>query len=135
MVTGPETEYLGGRKAKIWTYLIFAVLLVAMAIVANVAIKDPDVLTSGVQAFLGLPRWAFPVIAGALGLVIYWFGLRIETDWPEALGAFLVAGAVAAAQFMLGWDRFAIGGLAVIPYAIPVLVFVILLMVGIVKSR
>jgi hypothetical protein len=77
------------------------------------------------------------VIAGVAGVLIYMLGLRIETDWPEALGALLIAGSVAWAEFLIGWDRFVVGGLAVTPYAIPLplLTFLGLLMVGIVKSR
>jgi hypothetical protein len=134
-MAAPETEYMGGRKAKIWTYLILMIALVVIAVLVNVAIKDPEVAKNGVKAFLGLPRWAFPTIAGVLGVGIYWIGLKIETDWPEAVGAFLISGAIAAAEFMIGWEKFAVGGIAVIPYIIPIVVFVILLMVGMVKSR
>jgi hypothetical protein len=75
------------------------------------------------------------VIAGVTGVLIYMLGLRIETDWPEALGALLIAGSVAWAEFLIGWDRFVVAGLAVTPYAIPLLTFLGLLMMGIVKSR
>lgn len=87
------------------------------------------------RPFLGLPFWAFPVIAGVLGVLIFVLGLRIETDWPEALGALLIAGSMAWGEFPIGWDRFVVAGLAVTPYVIPLLTFLILLMVGMVKSR
>jgi hypothetical protein len=130
-----ETEYMGGRKAKLWTYLIFMVVLVVGAVIVNLVIKDPALAREGVNKFMGLPRWAFPLITGIVGIFVFWIGLKIETDWPEALGAFLIAGSIAAGEILLGWQRFALGGLAVVPYLIPLAVFVILLMVGMVRSR
>ena len=130
-----ETEYMGGRKAKIWTYLIFMVVLVVGAVIANLVIKDPALAREGVNKFMGLPRWAFPLITGLVGVFVFWIGLKIETDWPEALGAFLIAGSIAAGEILIGWQKFALGGLAVVPYLIPLLIFVILLMVGMTKSR
>ena len=94
----PEREFMGRKKAKLWTYLIFGTLLV-------------------------------------LGVLIFLLGLRIETDWPEALGALLIAGSVAWGELLIGWDRFVVAGLAVTPYVIPVVTFLVLLTVGMVKSR
>jgi len=131
----PEREFMGRKKAKLWTYLIFGTLLVLGVLLANFALMNPDLTRRSVDDFLGLPSWAFPAIAGVAGVLIYMLGLRIETDWPEALGALLIAGSVAWAEFLIGWDRFVVGGLAVTPYAIPLLTFLGLLMVGIVKSR
>ena len=131
----PEREFMGRKKAKLWTYLIFGALLVLGVLLANFALVNPDLARRSVDYFLGLPAWAFPVIAGVVGVLIYVLGLKIETDWPEALGALLVAGAVAWGEFLLGWDRFVVGGLAVTPYVIPLLTFLVLLMVGMVKSR
>ena len=131
----PEREFMGRKKAKLWTYLIFGTLLVLGVLLANLALVNPDLTRRSVDSFLGLPSWAFPVIAGVAGVLIYMLGLRIETDWPEALGALLIAGSVAWAEFLIGWDRFVVAGLAVTPYAIPLLTFLGLLMMGIVKSR
>jgi len=130
-----ETEYMGGRKAKIWTYLILMIVLVVVALIANLAFKDPEMAKKGVKSFLGMPSWAFPVLGIVVGSGVYYMGLKIETDWPEAIGAFLISGSVAAGEFMIGWSKFALGGMAVVPYLIPILVFVVLLMVGMVKSR
>jgi hypothetical protein len=130
-----ESEYMGGRKAKLWTYLILMLGLVIGAVIVNFAVKDPELAKKGVESFMGLPRWAFPIIGILVGTAVYWLGLKIETDWPEAVGAFLISGSVAAGEFLIGWQKFAFGGMAVVPYAIPILVFVILLMVGIVKSK
>jgi hypothetical protein len=126
---------MGRKKAKLWTYLIFGTVLVLGVLLANFALVEPELTRRSVDYFLGLPSWAFPVIAGVLGALIFMLGLRIETDWPEALGALLIAGSVAWGEFLIGWDRFVVSGLAVTPYAIPLLTFLVLLMVGMVKSR
>ena len=131
----PEREFMGRKKAKLWTYLIFGTLLVLGVLLANFALVNPDLTRRSVDTFLGLPAWAFPVIAGVLGVLIFVVGLQIETDWPEALGALLIAGSVAWGEFLIGWDRFVVSGLAVTPYVIPLLTFLVLLMVGMVKSR
>jgi hypothetical protein len=131
----PERQFMGRKKAKLWTYLIFGTVLVLGVLLANFALVDPDLTRRSVDYFLGLPSWAFPVIAGVLGVLIFLLGLRIETDWPEALGALLIAGSVAWGEFLIGWDRFVVSGLAVTPYVIPLLTFLVLLMVGMVKSR
>ena len=131
----PEREFMGRKKAKLWTYLIFGTVLVLGILLANFAVVNPALARRGVDYFLGLPAGAFPVITGFVGALIYVLGLKIETDWPEALGALLIAGAVAWAEFLIGWDRFVVGGLAVTPYVIPLLTFLILLMVGMLKSR
>jgi hypothetical protein len=131
----PEREFMGRKKAKLWTYLIFGTVLVLGVLLANFAVVNPELTRRGVSYFLGLPTWAFPVIAGIAGVLIYVLGLKIETDWPEALGALLIAGAVAWGEHLIGWDRFVIGGMAVTPYAIPLLTFLVLLMIGIFKSR
>ncbi len=131
----PEREFMGRKKAKLWTYLIFGTVLALGILLANFAVVNPALARRGVDYVLGLPAGAFPVIAGVVGALIYVLGLKIETDWPEALGALLIAGAVAWGEFLIGWDRFVVGGLAVTPYVIPLLTFLVLLMVGMLKSR
>ena len=131
----PEREFMGRKKAKLWTYLIFGLLLVLGILLANFAVAHPDLTRRSWTYFLGLPSWAYPMLAAVVGILIYLLGLRIETDWPDALGALLVAGSVAWAEVLIGWDRFVVAGLAVTPYAIPLLTFLVLLMVAIVKSR
>jgi hypothetical protein len=54
-----------------------------------------------------------------VGIGIFWVGLKFEADWPEALGAALIAGTVTTFEIMEGWDKFAVGGMVVIPYLIP----------------
>lgn len=130
-----EKEFMGSGRAKVWTYLIVAVVLLVGVVVANFAMTKPDVAQRGVDAFLGMPPWGFPTVAAAVGLLIYALGLKLETDWPEALGALLVAGAVASGEFLLGWQKFELGGLVVVPYLIPLVVFIALMGYSIVRSR
>ena len=42
---------------------------------------------------------------------------------------------IAGGEFLLGWQNFELGGLKVVPYAIPVVVCLVLMMVANVKSR
>jgi hypothetical protein len=130
-----ENEYLGGRKAKLWTYIILLGVLVLGVVVVNFAWKNPKLAESGIESFLGLPSWVFPIVSGVIGILIFWLGLKIESDWPEALGALLIAGSVAAAEILVGWNLFALGGLVVVPYVIPIVTFLILLAIGMNKSR
>ncbi len=130
-----ETEYLGGKKAKVWTYIILLLVLVGAVLAANFAWSNPQLAREGIRSFLGLPAWVFPIITGVVGILLFWMGLRIETDWPEALGAMIIAGSVAAGEMLVGWGQFAFGGLEVVPYLIPVAVFLLLLAIGVAKSR
>jgi len=130
-----ENEYMGGRKAKLWTYIILLGVLIAGVLVVNFAWKNPELAESGIESFLGLPSWLFPIITAVIGILIFWLGLKIESDWPEALGALLIAGSVAAGEIMIGWNTFALGGLVVVPYVIPIVTFLILLAIGMNKSR
>ena len=129
-----EREFLGGHKDKIWTYLILLVVLLVFVVIINFAWKDPDGLRNGVHSLFGLPAWALATIMFALGGLIFWLGLKVETDWPEALGAFLISGAVVAFEFIIGWSHFELG-LVVVPYIIPIVVFVVLLAYGMRNSR
>jgi hypothetical protein len=128
-----ERAYMGRSRAKIWTYLILAVVLVIGAMIANAAFSNPEMAKHGVKSFLGLPGWALALVTFVVGAAFYWMGLKVETDWPEFLGAFLIAGSVAALEFIVGWSHFELG-LVVLPYLLPIAVFVILLMVGIKRS-
>jgi hypothetical protein len=130
-----ENEYMGGRKAKLWTYIILLGVLIAGVLVVNFAWKNPELAESGIESVLGLPSWLFPIITAVIGILVFWLGLKIESDWPEALGALLIAGSVAAGEIMIGWNTFALGGLVVVPYVIPIVTFLILLAIGMNKSR
>lgn len=130
-----EIEYMGTARAKIWTYLIVAGLLLVGAVVANFAFSNPDLAHKGVDAFLGMPPWGFPLVMAVVGLIVYALGLKIETDWPEAFGALLVAGAIATGEFLMGWQRFELGGMIIVPYVIPLAVFLAMLGYSVVRSK
>ncbi len=117
------------------TWLLLGLVLAVGVVVTNFAITNPDVAKNGMDAFMGLPNWAFPSIAGGIGLVIYVLGLRVATNWPEAVGALLVSGAVVSAEVMFGWNNFALGGVAAIPYVLPIVVFLGMLLFAVTRSR
>jgi hypothetical protein len=133
MGTEPERQFMGGQRSKIWTYLILMVVLVAIVIVINLVWKDPTAASDSFKSFLGLPSWALATVVFLVGAIVFWIGLKIETDWPEAFGAFLIAGSVAWFELIVGWSRFELG-LVVVPYVIPLVVFALLLMYGMKKS-
>lgn len=124
---------MGGQRSKIWTYVILMAVLVTIVIVINLVWKDPTAASNSFKSFLGLPGWALATVLFLLGAIVFWFGLKIETDWPEAFGAFLIAGSVAWFEYIAGWSRFELG-LVVVPYLIPLVVFLLLLMYGLKKS-
>jgi len=126
---------MGGSRAKMWTYLIFAVVLIVGIVVANFALSNPDLARNGMDAFLGMPPWAFPLVAAVVGLLVFWMGLKLETDWPEGVGALIIAGAIASGEILLGWEKFQLGGMVVVPYVIPLVVFLALMGYSMVRSK
>ena len=124
---------MGGQKSKMWTYLILMVVLIAIVITINLVWKNPTAAKEGFKSFVGLPTWALATVMFLAGAIIYWVGLKIETDWPEAIGAFLIAGSTATFMLVAGWSKFELG-IVVLPYVIPLAVFVLLLMYGMKKS-
>jgi hypothetical protein len=128
-----EREFMGKGRSKIWTYLILMVLFVALIVVVNVVWKDPTSAREGLKTFMGMPSWAGATVMFLAGALIFWLGLKMETDWPEGFGAFLIAGSVAWGEIIIGWSRFELG-LIVLPYLIPMAVFALLLMYGMKKS-
>jgi hypothetical protein len=125
-----EHSFLGKHKDKMWTYLILMILLIAIVLVINLVWQNPARASAGIKHFLGLPAWALAAIAFVVGALVFWGGLKVEADWPEALGAFLISGAIAWFELIVGWNRFDLGGMVVLPYLIPLVVFVLLLMYG-----
>jgi hypothetical protein len=134
MADGQEREFMGGQKSKMWTYLILMALLIGIVILINVVWKNPTAAREGVKHFLGLPSWALATVTFLVGACVFWVGLKIETDWPEAIGAFLISGSVVAFELMVGWHKLYLGGLFVVPYIIPLVVFVLLLMYAMRRS-
>lgn len=124
---------MGKSRSKVWTYLILMMVLVALVIIVNVVWKNPTAASDGLKSFFGLPAWALATVMFLGGAIIFWAGLKIETDWPEAIGAFLIAGSVAWFELIAGWSKFELG-LVVVPYLIPLAVFGLLLMYGMKKS-
>ncbi len=137
MAEGHAHEHTSHRtqKGRMWTYLILAMGLVAVAVIANLAISNPELATKGVDAIMGLPPWAIPAGGATVGLLLFMLGLKIEADWPERTGAILVGASIAGGEFLLGWKNFELGGLQVIPYAIPVLVCLGLMMYANARSK
>ncbi|MCA9690341.1 MAG: hypothetical protein KC636_12075 [Myxococcales bacterium] len=123
------------QKSRMWTWLILLFLLGLGVVIANVVISNPQLAEEGVDAVMGMPAWAFPGIVAFIGLFVFWLGLKVEANWPEALGAALVAGSITAGEVMIGWNDFAFGGIAAIPYVLPFLVFVIMLMFALARSK
>ncbi|MDQ3370614.1 MAG: hypothetical protein M3680_34795 [Myxococcota bacterium] len=128
-----EREFMGKGRGRVWTYLILMVVLVAIVVVVNVVWNDPTRASEGMRSFMGLPSWALATVMFGVGALVFWLGLKVETDWPEALGALLIAGAVAWFELIVGWNRFELG-LVVVPYLIPIATFSLLLMYGMKKS-
>ncbi|HEY4180977.1 MAG TPA: hypothetical protein VGM90_29240 [Kofleriaceae bacterium] len=129
-----EREFMGKSKSRVWTYLILMVVLIGVALLINVVWLDPGRASAGMHSFIGLPAWALATITFLIGAVIFWLGLKMETDWPEAIGAFLISGAVVWFELIVGWHRVALGGVVVIPYVLPIVVFVGLLIYGMKRS-
>lgn len=128
-----ERQFMGKGRSRIWTYLILMVLLIVIAVVINLVWNDPDRAANGVKSFFGLPGWALATVVFLVGAGIFWLGLKMETDWPEAFGAFLISAAVAWMELIVGWSRFELG-LVVLPYLIPIATFALLLIYGMKKS-
>jgi hypothetical protein len=130
-----EREFMGGQKSKMWTYLILMVVLIAIVVVINQVWNDPGGAREGFKHFLGLPSWALATVTFLVGAIVFWVGLKIETDWPEAFGAFLISASVVAFEKMLGWSKLELGGLFVVPYVIPLVVFALLMMYAMKRSQ
>jgi hypothetical protein len=110
-------------------------MLVVVAVVINVVWIDPTRAREGISSFLGLPSYALALVLFLVGSIVFWLGLKIETDWPEALGAFMITAAVTWGQFIIGWSKFDLAGLVVLPYLIPILTFALLLIYAMNRRR
>ena len=130
-----EQEFMGGSKARVWTYLILAGLLLVGLIIANFAWDNPEDAKAALDGFLGLPGWALAGIVAVVGLLVFIGGLKIEADWPEAVGALLISGAVLSGEVMIGLDTFRFGGISMMPFFIPLAIFIVFFGVGLAKSK
>ena len=128
-----EREFMGKGRSKVWTYLILMVVLVAVVVVINLVWNNPAAAAHGFKTFLGLPSWALATVTFLVGAVVFWLGLKMETDWPEAIGALLISASVAALELVVGWNKFEFG-LVVVPYVLPLAVFAGLLIYGMKRS-
>ena len=128
-----EKAFMGKGRAKMWTYLIVAVLVLVVAIIANLVVKDTAAAKAGVKHFLGLPSWAIASVVAVVGAGVYWLGLKVETDWPEFIGAAMITGSVVMFELFFGWKKVSMG-LFVLPYVIPLAVFTLLMIIGMKKS-
>jgi hypothetical protein len=129
-----EKEFMGKGRSKVWTYLIFMVLLVIIAVVVNVVWNNPTSAREGMSSFFGLPSYTLALVLFLVGSIIFWLGLKMETDWPEGIGAFMITLAVTWGEFIIGWSRFDLGGIVVLPYLIPILTFALLLIYAMKRS-
>ncbi len=129
-----EKEFMGKGRSKVWTYLIFMILLVIAAVIVNVVWNDPTSAREGMSTFFGLPSYTLALVLFLVGAIVFWLGLKMETDWPEGIGAFMITAAVIWGQFIIGWSKFDLGGLVVLPYLIPILVFSTLMIYAMKRS-
>ena len=129
-----EKEFMGKGRSKVWTYLIFMILLVIVAVVVNVVWNDPTSAREGMSSFFGLPSYTLALVLFLVGTIIFWLGLKMETDWPEGIGAFMITLAVTWGEFIIGWSKFDLGGIFVLPYLIPILTFALLLIYAMKRS-
>jgi hypothetical protein len=109
-----------------WTYMIVALVLLGAVLLVNVVLSNPTNAKHALDKVFGLPGWALAAILGAVGALIFYMGLKVEADWPEHMGAFMIAGAVTWGEILFGWHRLEIGGLVVIPYLFPPLILIVL---------
>src|SRR5205085_12410663 len=105
-----EREFMGAHKSKIWTYLILMILLIVIAVVINVVWNSPESARNGVSHFFGLPGYVLALVLFLVGSVIFWLGLKMETDWPEGIGALMITTAVTSGELIIGWKHFDLGG-------------------------
>jgi hypothetical protein len=128
-----EHEFMGKSRSKVWTYLILMVVFVVLVLVINLVLLDPGTAKSGLKHFFGLPSWALATACFLAGAIVFWLGLKMETDWPEFIGSFLIALSVFAFELIIGWSKLSFG-VAVLPYLLPLVVFALLMMYGMKKS-
>ncbi len=129
-----ESRLMANLRNKIWSIAIVGGTLVLAFVLLRYIVMSPDKAKAGYSTIAGLPGWLTPIIMVALGAGIFWLGLKVRSDWPEILGAGLIAGAVGVTEMMIGWHKFAIGS-SLTPILIPAAVFVALIIFSQMRSR
>jgi hypothetical protein len=133
-MAGRESRFMANIRNKLWSILIVGGTLVLAFVLLRYVVMSPDKAKVGYHTIAGLPGWATPIIMVALGAGIFWMGLKVRSDWPEILGAGLIAGAVGVTEMKIGWHYFAIGS-SFTPILIPAVVFVLLIIFSQMRSR
>ncbi len=129
-----ESRLMANIRNKLWSILIVGVTLLLGFVLLRYAIMSPDKAKAGYSTIAGMPGWLTPIIMLVAGAGIFWLGLKIRNDWPEVLGAGLIAGSVGVTEMMIGWHKFAIGS-SFTPILIPVAVFIALILFSQMRSR
>ena len=119
------------RRTKLWTYLILCALLASAVMAANFAVENPALANNALDTLLGFPGWVYAAFAAVLGITLYTVGLQSEPDWPEYLGALVLAGSVLAGELMFGWHRLEWAGIGAIPFLLPLSVFSGLMLIAV----
>lgn len=129
-----ESRFMANIRNKLWSILIVGVVLVLAFVLLRYVIMSPDKAKAGYDTIVGLPGWLTPIIMIFIGAGLFWLGLKIRNDWPEVLGAGLIAGAVGVMELKIGWQKFAIGS-SFTPILIPAAVFIVLIIFSQIRSR
>ena len=133
-MAGRESRLMANLRNKLWSILIVGATLVVAFVLLRYAVMSPDKAKAGYKTIAGMPGWAVPIIMILAGAGIFWLGLKVRSDWPEIIGAGLIAGAVGVVELMIGWQKFAIGS-SFTPIIIPAIVFVALIFFSQARSR
>lgn len=129
-----ESRLMANVRNKLWSILIVGGGLVLAFVLLRYVIMSPDKAKAGYSTIVGMPGWLTPIIMIVIGAGMFWLGLKIRSDWPEMIGAGLIAGAVGVTELMIGWQTFAIGS-SFTPIVIPAVVFIALILFSQMRSR
>src|SRR5262249_41270328 len=64
-------------RSRAWTYMIVALGLIGAIVLVNVVFSNPAAAKQTAERLFGLPGWALTAVVAALGLVIFWAGLKV----------------------------------------------------------
>lgn len=129
-----ESRFMANIRSKLWSILIVGGALVGVFILLRYVLMSPSKAAAGYDTIMGLPGWLTPIVMIVAGAVVYWLGLKVRSDWPEVLGAGLIAGGVGVTEMKIGWHKFAIGS-SFTPILIPAAIFIVLIFMAQVRSR